>query len=86
MQLSADNVALVRFDLRLRLWEKVFVSLNSNVGMYGDAVSPFSNGNFMVGEGFSIAYNSVVGPIELNLSTSNLNQKIIPYFSLGYSF
>ncbi|HEY3388607.1 MAG TPA: patatin-like phospholipase family protein [Prolixibacteraceae bacterium] len=86
MELSADNVALARLDLRLRLWQKVFVSLTPNVGMYGDSISPFIKGNFMVGGGFSIAYDSVVGPIELDFSTSNINQKITAFFSLGYCF
>lgn len=86
MELSADNVAIVSLDLRLRLWQKVFVSVNPNIGMYGDSISPFIEGNFIVGGGASIAYDSVVGPIEFNLSTSNINQKIAAFFSLGYCF
>ena len=86
MELSADNVVIARLDFRLRLWQKVYVSLNTNIGMYGDQISSFSNGNFMVGEGISAAYDSVIGPIEFNIGTSNLNHKITPFFSLGYSF
>jgi NTE family protein len=86
MELSADNVALVRLDLRLRMWQKIFVSLNPNIGVYGDHQSPFINGNFMVGGGFSIAYDSMVGPIEFNVSSSNLNKKLTGFFSLGYCF
>ena len=86
MELSADNVALVRLDLRLRMWQKVYVSLIPNVGMYGDRLSPFSKGNIMIGGGFSIAYDSIVGPIEFNLSTSNLDKKLTGFFSLGYCF
>jgi NTE family protein len=86
MELSADNVALVRIDLRLRLWQKVFVSVNPNIGMYGNRISPFVKGNFLVGGGASIAYDSVVGPIELNIGTSNINQMISAFFSLGYCF
>lgn len=86
MELSTDNVALARLDLRLRMWQKVFVSLNSNVGMYSDSLSPFVEGNYMLGGGFSIAYDSMVGPIEFNVSTSNLNQRIVAFFSFGYCF
>lgn len=86
MELSADNVAIARLDLRLRLWEKVFVSVNPNIGMYGDRTSPFFDGNFIAGGGFSIAYDSMVGPIEFNLSTSNINNKLSAFFSLGYCF
>jgi len=86
MELSADNVALVRLDLRLRMWQKVFLSVNPNIGVYGDRTSPFIEGNFMVGGGATIAYDSVVGPIEFNVSTSNLNNKVTAFFSLGYCF
>ena len=40
----------------------------------------------MLGGGISVAYDSVVGPVELILSTSNLNNKLTPYFTLGYYF
>lgn len=86
MELSADDVAIARLDLRLRMWQKIFVSVIPNVGMYGDSTSPFTKGNFMVGGALSIAYDSVVGPIEFNISTSNINQIITAFFSLGYSF
>ena len=86
MELSADNAALFRLDLRLRLWQKVFVSVNPNIGVYGDKISPFIEGNFMVGGGFSVAYDSVVGPIEFNISTSNIDSKLNAFFSLGYCF
>ena len=86
MELSADDVALVSLELRLRMWEKVYVSLNPNFGVYGSKLSPFIDGNFIVGGGLSMAYNSVMGPIEFNLSFSNLNNKLTSYFTLGYCF
>jgi NTE family protein len=86
MELIADNVALIRLDLRLRMWEKVFASLITNLRMYSDQFSPFMDGNIMIGGGVAFSYNSVVGPIEFSISTSNLNNKITPYFSLGYTF
>jgi len=86
MELSADNVALVRLDLRLRLWQKFYLTANPNFGMYGNSISPFIEGNFMVGGGFSFAYDSMVGPIEFNLSSSNINNKVTAFFSLGYYF
>ena len=41
-----------------------------------------TDGKFMIGGGISVAYDSVVGPVELILSTSNLNNNLTPYFSL----
>jgi len=86
MELSADNVAFLCLDLRIRMWEKVYTTLISNIGAYSDKRSTQTNGNFMIGGGISVAYDSVVGPVELILSTSNLNNNLTPYFSLGYYF
>jgi NTE family protein len=86
MELSADNAALVRLDLRMKMWQKVFVSVITNVGIYDNELTPFAGWSVMAGGGLSAAYDSVVGPIELNLCTSNINHSLIAYFSLGYIF
>jgi NTE family protein len=86
MEISAENVAFVCLDLRVKMWEKFYTTLISNIGVYNDNNSSQSVGNFMIGGGISVAYNSVVGPVELILSTSNINNNLTPYFSLGYYF
>ena len=85
-EISADNVAYGSLDLRVRLWEKIYTTFISNVGLYSDHKLPQYNGNFMIGGGISVSYDSIVGPVELIFSTSNLNKNMTPYFSLGYYF
>jgi NTE family protein len=85
MEISADNVAYACLDLRVRMWEKIYTTFISNIGVYNDHAT--DNGSkFILGGGISVAYDSVVGPVELILSTSNLNNKLTPYFTLGYYF
>ena len=86
MQITADNVAYGCLDLRIRMWEKIYTTFISNIGMYSDKNTAQSGANFMIGGGISVAYDSVVGPVKLILSTSNLNSKVTPYFTLGYYF
>ena len=86
MEISADNVAYACLDLRVRMWEKIYTTFISNIGVYNDNNSADKGGNLMLGGGISVAYDSVVGPVELILSTSNLNNNLTPYFSLGYYF
>ena len=86
MEISADNVAFACLDLRVKMWEKIYTTFISNIGVYNDNNSADQDGKFMIGGGISVAYDSVVGPVELILSTSNLNNKLTPYFSLGYYF
>ena len=86
MEISADNVAYACLDLRVKMWEKIYTTFISNIGVYNDNNAADNGGNFMLGGGISVAYDSVVGPVELILSTSNLNNKLTPYFTLGYYF
>ncbi len=84
MEISADNIGFASLDLRIRMWEKIYTTFISNIGVYNNSLKP--DPNFMIGGGISVAYDSVVGPVELILSTSNINHNLTPYFSLGFSF
>lgn len=86
MELNADNAAFAGLDFRMRLWQKVFVSMITNIGIYDNELTPFTGWSLMAGGGISAAYDSIVGPIEFNICSSNVNHSFIPYFSLGYSF
>ena len=81
MEISADNVASACLDLRVRMWEKIYTTFISNIGVYNDHNAADKGGNLMIGGGISVAYDSVVGPVELILSTSNLNISSPPIFS-----
>jgi NTE family protein len=86
MEITADNVVYGSLDLRIRMWEKIYTAFISNAGIYYDNNSSQPDGKFMIGGGISLSYDSVVGPVELILSTSNLNRNLTPFFSLGYYF
>jgi NTE family protein len=86
MEISADNVAYACLDLRVKMWEKIYTTFISNIGVYNDHNAEDNGGKFMLGGGISVAYDSVVGPVELILSTSNLNNDITPYVTLGFYF
>jgi NTE family protein len=86
MELVADNIGYMRLDLRVRMWKKVYTTIISNMGIYSDHTISATNSKFILGGGISVAYDSVVGPVEVTLSSSNLHHSITPYFSLGYNF
>jgi NTE family protein len=83
MEISADNVVFGCLDLRVRMWEKIYATFISNAGVYYDQTNV---SNLMIGGGISVSYESVVGPVEFSLSTSNINRNVTPYFSLGFYF
>lgn len=86
MEMSADNVAYGSLNLRIKMWQKFYATIISDIGVYSNHYLMQPDGNFLIGGGISLAYDSVVGPVELIFSTSNLDHQVTPYFSLGYYF
>ncbi len=85
-EIITRSVGVGRLEARLRMWEKIYVSLNGDVGLYSKDNIFVTNQTTIFGFGLNAAYNSVVGPLELNLSLSSLNGDVLPFLSLGYWF
>jgi len=86
MQINANNVFTGRIEARLRMWEKIYLSATGDFGAYSEDDFIYGNGQTIYGFGLNAAYDSVVGPLELNFSFSNYNKDILPFLSLGFWF
>ena len=86
MELSTGSAGVGRLETRLRMWEKLFVSVTGDVGMYSENNLFITNQKTIYGFGLNTAYDSVVGPLEFNLSFSSAYNNVIPFLSLGYWF
>ena len=86
MELNTSSVGIGRLEFRLKMWEKIFVSLSGEIGMYSNENLFFVNQKTIFGYGLNAAYNSAVGPLEFNLSFSSLDKDLLPYLSLGFWF
>lgn len=83
---TRNCLAIARLDARVRLWKNHYVSLMGNVGYDFVGFSQFTEGEFVGGAGLSYAYNSIFGPLKLQVHWSNLTQSVGAYLSLGYNF
>ena len=79
-------LAIARLDGRLRIGNNHYVTLMGNVGYDFVGFNEFSEGEFMSGAGLSYAYNSIFGPLKLQLHWSSITQRVGAYLSLGYVF
>ena len=86
MEINTGSVGTCRLEFRLRMWEKLYVSLTGDYGLYSEDNLIITNQQSIYGYGLNAAYDSVVGPLELNLSFSSYNRDLIPFLSLGYWF
>ena len=79
-------LAIARLDARYRLLKNHYISLMGNVGYDFVNFSEFTSGEMVGGAGLSYAYNSVFGPLKLQIHWSSLTQRVGAYLSLGYNF
>jgi NTE family protein len=86
MELSTGSVGIGRLEGRLRMWEKLYISLTGDLGIYSEDNLFITNQKSIFGFGLNAAYDSAVGPLEFNLSFSSGYKNVIPFLSLGYWF
>jgi NTE family protein len=86
MELSTGSVGIGRMEGRLRMWEKLYISLTGDLGIYSEDNLFITNQKSIFGFGLNAAYDSAVGPLEFNLSFSSGYKNVIPFLSLGYWF
>ncbi len=86
MAIGSGSVGVGRLEARLKMWEKIYVSLSGDMGMYSNDNLFITNQKTIYGFGFNAAYDSAVGPLQLNMSMSSYDNNLLPFLSLGYWF
>ena len=87
MEIITQNVGVVSLEARYKMWNKIYLSLIGQVGTYNDLNHNFAQNKWVYGSGLRLGvHNNMIGPLELMLSTSNYNDVLVPFFSLGYWF
>ncbi len=83
----ADHTLLVAsLHLRQRIAGKHYVSLIGNYGMQEDDFFSILNGRHLWGGRLGYAFDSVAGPLDVNLGMSNRVNSVQFYLNLGFSF
>ena len=87
MQETGQHILIERLDLQWELWNDNFLLIKGNVGKSTEyRKNLFSLDDLTVGYGVGFGYRSPIGPLEINLMTSNKNQKAIWFINIGYWF
>ncbi|MCQ2129866.1 MAG: patatin-like phospholipase family protein [Bacteroidales bacterium] len=85
--------AVAREEMRLKLGASHYVSLMANCVAATDGFenregmdSLFKNGLFHYGAGIEYAYDSIIGPMKLDVHWSDVTNSLGAYFSMGFDF
>ena len=95
-----NNMAVLRTDVRVQLFDSNYLSLLLNYGRSGVDIENFFkesetpmwgelydyNASNWVGAGLRYSIDTKIGPLSFDISTSNISRKVNLYFSLGHFF
>ncbi len=87
LSLVGENIAILRCDLRYRLFGKHYLTGIYNKVVDFNSPKPFSTtlGN-EGGAGLKYSFDSFIGPVSLTVQWSEYRKKVSGYFSIGYYF
>lgn len=80
------NLSTAELDFRGKILDNHYVYATGNVALHYDSFKAVLAHTPVYGARLGYAYDSIIGPLSLNLMWSNLTRKLGVYVSLGYSF
>jgi NTE family protein len=86
--LSAQNVAAAMVGVRARIWNGVYLIAKANV-LVNDFMknrSISANPRWVTGSSITLAYNSIIGPIEFSTMYSKQSNNLQTYVNIGIPF
>ncbi len=87
MELPTKAALVFRGDMQWEVFRNNYLILRTNIGVLSNDLPGLVNGGKWVkGIGLTFSYNSLIGPMELSIMTSDRNKSLQHYVSLGFWF
>lgn len=87
VQRFGNYAAIARLKLQYNVYEKLYLTLRSDVGSTSDYVDEIiESDNLMFGYGLTASYDSFIGPVEFTVMGSNINPKLSFFANIGFNF
>lgn len=85
-ELPMNSVAKAGVSLQYRIMKRLYLTPSFTYGKVSEEFSPFNDSFDMFGYGVNLGYESLLGPISLNISRNNQLDFSRIYFSIGFKF
>ncbi|MBB6329854.1 NTE family protein [Chryseobacterium sediminis] len=85
-ELPMTSVAKTAISLQYRIMKKLYLTPSFSYGKVSEELSPFNNSFDMFGYGVNLGYESLIGPISINVSRNSQLDFSRIYFSVGFKF
>lgn len=87
MEIQKKNAAVAAMNFRLRLAPNHYFTLVTNLGAAAETYKNLADlDGWFSGVGISYGYNSLIGPVDLTLSTASTHDSPLTYVSVGFWF
>jgi NTE family protein len=87
MQKSGNNLVAVHLNQQIRMWSNIYATFRINLGKMEDEILQLIKPvDFMLGYGLSAEYNSIVGPLGVTFSSSNVTRSLLVALHVGFWF
>lgn len=86
VEVLSNALFVGKLHLRQRIGKKHFISLIGNWGIHHDTPKKIWDGKHIWGGSIGYGFNSVAGPLSVNLGLSDRSERVQFYMNLGYYF
>ena len=84
---SVNHFVIGKFAWQYNFYKKLYSTLNLDFGYLSDTFKEwFDDTNFNIGYGFTLGFDSPIGPVEVSLMGSNMSGGPIGFINFGYWF
>ena len=78
--------AKLGLEVQYNLYNHLYLTPSFHYGKGSDELSPFNESIDIFGYGFNLGYESILGPININISKNSVTDFWRAYFSIGFKF
>ncbi|ASW75856.1 patatin [Chryseobacterium piperi] len=85
-EIPINSVAKVGLEVQYRIYHKLYLTPSFHYAAVSDELSPFKSNTKLIGYGLNLGYESLLGPININISRNDVLNLWRAYFSIGFKF
>ncbi|WP_419869827.1 patatin-like phospholipase family protein [Chryseobacterium sp. CT-SW4] len=85
-EILAGSAAKVGIDFQYQLLNNLYITPSIQYASVSDVLSPFKDSVNILGYGLNLGYESILEPINFNISKNNYTDIWRAYFSIGFKF
>ncbi|AZA55470.1 patatin [Chryseobacterium sp. G0201] len=86
-EVPTNSFAKLGLDIQYNIYKHFYLTPSFHYGRVNDDLSPFTKaGSNIYGYGLNLGYESILGPININVSKNNVINFLRVYLSIGFKF